>query len=164
MDDENIPRHPFHRFVIPFPCDGNAGPYIASIACIGRDRTMSSRPFKISALLNGISHPASFPPSACSSLHRNTGHDPIPRGRGARVWVWLRWRVNFTRHYPDADFFVLSGQGHDVKAVGRPFQYGRRTCRSTVGISHGTCAKTSDAMRYIATRVTDELLAHSSYY
>jgi len=26
-------------------------------------------------------------------------------------------RVNFTRHYPDADFFVLSGPGYDVKAA-----------------------------------------------
>lgn len=83
-------------------------------------------------------------------------------GRRAKVWGWLRRRVNFTRHYPDVDFFVLSSRGHDVKAVGRPFQYGRRTCRSTAGISRGTCAKMGDAMRYIATWVTDELLAHSS--
>ena len=109
-----------------------------------------------SRCLNGISHRASFPFVRLqpSSKHRPRS-DPLGESKSMRM-VTPALRVNFTRHYPDADFFVLSGWSYDVKAVGRPFQYGRRTCCSTAGISCGTCAKTGDTMRYIATRVTDE--------
>lgn len=43
------------------------------------------------------------------------------------LWGWERgrgrlpWRVNFTRHYPDVDFFVLSGRGTTWKPLGDLF-------------------------------------------
>jgi len=83
-----------------------------------KKRTKCHRPFQ-GLRLNGISHPASSFLSSVCSLHRNTDHDPntrrarVRRGGG----LYLYRRVNFTRHYPDVDFFVLSGRGTTWKPL-----------------------------------------------
>lgn len=117
------------------------------------------------SLFNGISHPASSFLSSVCSLHRNTDHDPNTRRartrRGGRLylylyaltsrditlmWISLYYRVVARRESRWKTFSVWT--------TDLPFDDENLPWN----------VRKDDAMRCIATRVTDEVLVHSLYY
>lgn len=127
-----------------------------------KKRTKCHRPFQ-GLRLNGISHPASSFLSSVCSLHRNTDHDPntrrarVRRGGGytytdaltsrdiTLMWISLYYRVVARRESRWKTFSVWT--------TDLPFDE---------NLPWNVCK--DDAMRCIATRVTDEVLVHSLYY
>lgn len=121
-----------------------------------------------SSRLNGISHPASFLPAAFIEIpatirileneRKRKRKNEWERKRENRVR--LRRRVNFTRHYPDADFFVLSEPGEarrESRCWKTLFSRTADLCRSTAG-NLARNARADTAMRRDITRATDGIL------
>lgn len=127
-----------------------------------KKRTRCHHPFQ-GLHLNGISHPASSFLSSVCSLHRNTDHDPntrrarVRRGDGytytdaltsrdiTLMWISLYYRVVARRESRWKTFSVWT--------TDLPFDE-----------NLPWNVRKDDAMRCIATRVTDEVLVHSLYY